>query len=319
MSVEKYQPTPEEQAKMQKERTVHDALLLERGAVYVPTEGGNFRLDITGEQLEEFANKLKEIEYLSDFLGKSMTDTFSILELKKQNNNEKRDKVEAETKREIVRKQKQYGFSLSDRSREEIRREIEQRNPRYSEDWETAQEYMHPILESEQELEVSEDIKRKVQEAFNKIQSDYSNFEVNLENIDDPELREKIKSAFVSSQQNLADFYKNELRNYCCVADDARISRVGDQSHEGKIIPQEIINAFTQLRLNAWSFVGAKKPINLMEHDGFSQVRYYLAHELSKMEDDLSVGTAQRELINRLRHAPDELKREWEQAVVKEK
>lgn len=319
MSVEKYQPTPEEQAKMQKERTVHDALLLEKGAVYVPTEGGNFRLDITGEQLEKFAGELKDIEYLSDFLGKSMTDTSSILELKKQKNSEKHDKIEAETKREIARKEKQYGFSLSDRSRYEIRSEIEQKNPRYGEKWEAAQEYMRPVLESGQELEVSEDMKRKVEEALNKIQSDYSNFDVNLGNIDDPKLREEIKSAFASSQQNLADFYKNELRSYCCVADDAGIDRVGDKSHKGKIIPREIINAFTQLRLNAWSFVGAKNPTNLMEHDGFSQVRNYLAHELSEMEDDLPVGIAQRELLNRLRHAPDGLKQEWERAVVKEK
>lgn len=50
---EKYRPTPEEQAKTEKERTLSDADLLKKGAEYVVDELGEKRLEVTGQQIAD--------------------------------------------------------------------------------------------------------------------------------------------------------------------------------------------------------------------------------------------------------------------------
>ncbi|KKW22691.1 MAG: hypothetical protein UY65_C0018G0011 [Parcubacteria group bacterium GW2011_GWA2_51_12] len=50
---ENYRPTPEEQAKLEKERTLSDADLLKKGAEYKIDEFGEKRLEVTKKQLED--------------------------------------------------------------------------------------------------------------------------------------------------------------------------------------------------------------------------------------------------------------------------
>lgn len=58
-------PTPEEMAKMQKERALSDAELIKGGADYAIDKNGNLKLNVTDEQIEQAKeemgdNKLKE-------------------------------------------------------------------------------------------------------------------------------------------------------------------------------------------------------------------------------------------------------------------
>lgn len=46
-------PSPEEQAKIQRSRTLSDAELIKGGADYVPTEGSDMRLEVTPEQIKK--------------------------------------------------------------------------------------------------------------------------------------------------------------------------------------------------------------------------------------------------------------------------
>lgn len=55
-------PTPEEQAKIEKERTISDAELLKSGAEYVVNEEGEKRLEVTEEQRKDLTIEQKKLE-----------------------------------------------------------------------------------------------------------------------------------------------------------------------------------------------------------------------------------------------------------------
>lgn len=60
MSMEKYQPSPEEMVKIEKERVLSDAEFLKGGAEYKFNEKGEKRLEVTEEQIEKARKEMEE-------------------------------------------------------------------------------------------------------------------------------------------------------------------------------------------------------------------------------------------------------------------
>jgi len=58
------QPTPEDQAKIETERTLSDAEMIKDGAEYVVDEGGDKRLEATSEQVESAREEMERAEEL---------------------------------------------------------------------------------------------------------------------------------------------------------------------------------------------------------------------------------------------------------------
>ncbi len=113
-----YQPTPEEQAKIKKERTLSDAELIKEGSGYALEED---RLELTKEQIEKIKKEMnvdiaQKYENLKDIIKNKDNE---IADLKAQIEALMKDKISLEKIRETIQKQETKSLYLSERAREE--------------------------------------------------------------------------------------------------------------------------------------------------------------------------------------------------------
>lgn len=239
-NVERGGPSPEEAAGIQKERTISDAAFLKDGAVYVPTETGEMRLEITSGQLEQLSRDFSKNEFWSEVSGLSPEKTDSMLQ-------------ESQSKSREFQK-RSYAYD-NERSLKGYPYKALEQN--YAETYHELYRYVLQPLREKKTFEVSSETASKVHDFVTTADADRNNL---------PKLIDELVVA--GPQQNAlreqAQRYQKKLEKWrkpdCCIPDD--IGRRATSHDASEATPQRINNGFLAYGLEAARRV-LQKPENI--------------------------------------------------------
>ena len=266
------QPAPEDNAETIEKRLAGEALLLRGGAVYARTEKGDLRLELTPQQIEENATKLKDIEFYSQVTGMSTKKVEKIFH-----------KIDMQTLEQRTDREKTgHDYSGYDNYGRQVMLhglagEL------------TSSEVLANIESHEEVTKIVDDFLTHSSEEFLKLPE-------HIASLEDPQLVRVLQQDYSNMKNSLPKIKERGIK--CCLFDD--IGMIHLEGKHFKDLPTKAKHGFYNGAIKALEF-GLKHKEGKLEDilDGQSVLRF-LSENIAQ-ENGLRVGDVFRELLVRIR------------------